>query len=67
MRNRASEARSQLALLAPWNDNRAKNGRGNPRPFRNYTFAISIVAYAWLEIALPSAACAAARRAIGTR
>ncbi|QAU48513.1 hypothetical protein EAS56_30815 [Bradyrhizobium guangzhouense] len=38
--------------------------RCKPRLFRITYIASS---YAWLAIALPSAACAAARRAIGTR
>jgi hypothetical protein len=41
-----------------------RNGRKNPGHFASE----SIVAYqAWLATALPSAACAAASRAIGTR
>src|SRR5438067_2465716 len=47
------------------NDGRAKTKMAGKNP--GHFNLVRVVRYAWLATVLPSAACAAARRAIGTR
>ncbi|RXG87023.1 hypothetical protein EAS62_36490 [Bradyrhizobium zhanjiangense] len=65
-RHRAALRADPLARNDDMEEARRKMKEAGLGPASSHS-TFDLVAYAWLAISLPSAACAAARRAIGTR